>query len=57
MRAVEGVARSVANSTELFAPFLVRMASAALKQEEPDISDFPREVVAAETTKLCAAHS
>ncbi len=52
VRAVEGVARSVANSTELFAPFLVRMASSALKQEEPNISDFPREVVAAETTKL-----
>jgi Protein of unknown function (DUF559) len=50
--AIENVARSVANSTELFAPFLVRMASAALKKEEPDISDFPREVVAAETLKL-----
>lgn len=50
--AIESVARSVAKATDLFAPFLLRMASASIKKEDPDISDFPREVVVRETAKL-----
>jgi very-short-patch-repair endonuclease len=53
LTAIKGVARSAARLTDFFTPFLLRIASAALKQEKTmNLSGFPREVIVRECAKL-----